>query len=70
MDRLSPAERLQIAFELAELAEELQRGRLRRRLPDASDDEIERLVELWYRTRPGAEHGDAEGRPIEWPLRA
>ena len=70
MDRLSAAERLEMAFELAELAEELQRQRLRRRLPAATEEHIERLLEEWYLTRPGAEHGDADGRSVGWPRRA
>jgi hypothetical protein len=70
VDRPSPAERLRLAFELAELAEELQRQRLRRQQPAATAAEIEALIDRWYQTRPGAEHGDTEGRLVEWPRRA
>lgn len=63
------AERLRVAFDLLEDALELQRARLRREHPEASHDVIERWVDEWLRQRPGAEHGDAPGRPIAWPRR-
>jgi hypothetical protein len=66
---LTPEERLRIAFELADAAEELVRARLRRERPTARAAEIERAVDEWYATRPGAEHGDAEGEPGRWPRR-
>jgi hypothetical protein len=62
-----PAERIEQALELAEIAEEMSRLRLRRERPHASDDEIDALVARWYGDRPGAEHGDAEGRPVTIP---
>lgn len=40
------------------------RQSLRRRYPHADDAEIKRLMNEWLLTRPGAEHGDAEGRPL------
>jgi hypothetical protein len=43
------------------------RTRLRREQPGADDEEIERQVRRWLRHRPGAEHGDAEGRVVPWP---
>jgi hypothetical protein len=66
-ERLTAADRLRTALELADLAEEMVRARLRREHPDASDDEIEALVDSWYGTRPGAKHGDGEGVPGTWP---
>jgi hypothetical protein len=57
--------RLQVAVELADLAEEIMRANLRRRHPRATDDEIEDMLVAWYAERPGAEHGDAEGRPVD-----
>jgi len=63
----NPADRLEQAIELAELAEEMLRCKLRRTRPDASEAEIEQAVADWYRTRPGAEDGDAEGRPTKLP---
>lgn len=56
---------MQVALELAELAEGVMRENLRRRHPDASDAAIEALLTEWFATRPGAVHGDAEGRPVD-----
>jgi hypothetical protein len=55
--------RMEIAFDLYETAEQMMRQNLRRRNPAASDEEIERGIGEWLHRRPGAEHGDAEGRP-------
>jgi hypothetical protein len=63
----SPAERLEQALELAELAEEMLRLKLRRSHPHATDAEIDGLVDAWYLSRPGAEAGDADGRPTTLP---
>jgi len=41
----------------------MMRENLRRRHPDADAVELERLVVAWLQERPGAEMGDAEGRP-------
>ena len=59
------SERLQVAVELADLAEQIMRANLRRRHPRATDDEIEDMLVAWYAHRPGAEHGDAVGRPLD-----
>ena len=61
------AERLRTAFDLCEVGESMRRAQLRREHPDATEDEIEARLVAWLRTRPGAEHGDAWGRPIAWP---
>jgi hypothetical protein len=58
-------ERILVALELTQLAEEMLRQRLRRTRPELDDDAIEREVDAWYLQRPGAEHGDAVGRPID-----
>jgi hypothetical protein len=63
----TPEERLEQALELAELAEEMLRLKLRRTHPEASRSDIERMIDEWYLTRPGAEHGDAEGVPVTLP---
>jgi hypothetical protein len=60
---MSPAEKLRAALELHEVGVALMRQNLRRRNPDASTADIEELLSGWLRTRPGAEHGDAVGRP-------
>lgn len=54
-------ERMQMAFELYEVAETMKRQNLRRRHPELSPAEIEERVVAWLRHRPGAEHGDADG---------
>ena len=53
--------RMRAAFDLADLAVEIQRQNLRRRHPDASREEIGSLLNAWLLHRPGAEHGDASG---------
>lgn len=60
---LSPAEKLSVALELFESGVHIMRQNLRRRYPADTPDEIEARLETWLRTRPGAEHGDAAGRP-------
>ncbi len=61
------AARLRTAFDLFIAGERMMRQNLKRRHPEASDSEIERRLRAWMRQRPGAEHGDADGRPIPWP---
>jgi hypothetical protein len=63
------AERFELALELCELAERMLREKLRRAHPQRSEAEIEAMIDAWFMERPGAEHGDAEGRPIRWPRR-
>lgn len=59
----TPAERMRIAFDLFEMGERMYRQRMRREHPDADDAAIDELVTAWLHERPGAEHGDAPGRP-------
>jgi hypothetical protein len=63
------AERMRLAFELAEFGEAMFRQRLRRDRPDLTEAEIDALVDAWRQRRPGAEHGDADGRLVAWPRR-
>jgi Rv0078B-related antitoxin len=61
------AARLRLAFELFEAGVAMMLAKLRREHPEWTPAQVEsRLVE-WLRERPGAEHGDAEGRPGHWP---
>jgi len=62
-DELTPLEKMQITFDLFEASVEIQRQNLRRNHPHATEKEIEDLLVAWLQHRPGAEHGDAEGRP-------
>jgi len=60
-------ERLRLAFDLFEAGESIMRQNLRRRHPSASAEEIEGRLAAWLCERPGAEFGDAVGRPTAWP---
>ena len=60
---LTVAEKLRLAVDLAAPGMDVMRGKLRREFPAADPGEIERRLATWLRERPGAEHGDAEGRP-------
>jgi len=63
---MSAAERLRLALDLYATGEDIMRQNLRRRHPDATGEEIERLIIEWLRRRPGAEHGDSAGTPVPW----
>lgn len=60
-------ERFRIALELADLAEQMMRQKLRRQNPGADEAQIERMLDDWLARRPGAEFGDAEGIPVTLP---
>jgi len=60
-------ERLRLAFDLYAAGESLKRQQLRREHPAATDAEIEAWLVAWLDERPGAEAGDATGRPVAWP---
>jgi hypothetical protein len=51
------------------VAEAMMRQRLRREYPEADEAEIEARIITWLQERPGAESGDACGRPVAWPRR-
>jgi hypothetical protein len=57
-------DRLFAAFELFEFGVDMMAARLRRLHPDASPQDIERLLEAWLLERPGAEDGDGPGVPV------
>jgi hypothetical protein len=60
---LTPEEKLRLAFEMHELGCQMMRQNLLRQFPNETDEERERRFVAWLQTRPGAEHGDAVGRP-------
>ena len=60
---LAPSVKLRLALEMFEGGVALMRQNLRRRHPTATEAEIDRLLVDWIRTRPGAEHGDSNGKP-------
>lgn len=61
----APARRLRLALDMFEFGEQMQRSRLRRLNPQASDAEIDEAVRSWLLARPGAALGDADGRPSQ-----
>lgn len=63
MNDLTPAAKLRLALDMYEVGERMQRARLHRQDPDATDEQIDAAVVAWLRHRPGAEFGDALGRP-------
>ena len=63
---LQVLDRMRLAFDLCQTAEAMKRQSLRRNHPDLSAEEIDKRMEEWRMTRPGAEHGDGPGRPAPW----
>lgn len=59
----TPAERFAVVLELFEFALEQHRANLRRRHPELDEAAIEDLLDAWLLERPGAELGDAAGKP-------
>jgi hypothetical protein len=59
-DRL--VERLYTAVDLWATGVAVKRETIRRRHPNASDEEIEVLLNRWLQERPGAESGDGPPR--------
>jgi hypothetical protein len=62
-DEETPADRLEAALEMWEDGVCIMRENLRRRMPQASDQEIEAALSAWLRDRPG----DADGVVVTWP---
>lgn len=63
---MSPTEKLRAAFDLHTAGVRLMEQNLRRRHPEAGDEEIRQRLEAWLHDRPGAEFGDGVGRVVEW----
>jgi hypothetical protein len=61
------ARRLRLALEMFDAGEAMMRQKLMREHPGEGPDAIQRRLLAWLRHRPGAEQGDAEGRPVAWP---
>jgi hypothetical protein len=57
-------DRLLATFDLFDVGVDMMAANLRRRHPDASPEEIERLLDDWLLERPGAEAGDGPGVPV------
>lgn len=67
MDPTVASQRFRTALELFEAGVAIMRQNLRRRFPEAGEQEIAARLAQWLQERPGAEYGDCEGRPVEWP---
>ena len=52
-------------LDLFQTGVDLMRQNIRRRHPEAPDEDVERLLYEWLLARPGAEAGDCPGRPID-----
>lgn len=59
------ARRIRAVLDMYEFGERMYRTRMQREHPDASQVEIESLVNAWRVDRPGAPAGDAVGRVSE-----
>lgn len=64
---LTVAEKMAIVDDLLDAALELKRVQLARLHPDADAEAVEAMLDAWLLERPGAEHGDGEGRPVKHP---
>jgi len=56
---------LRAALELFDAGVAMMRQNLRRTDPHPDEDTIRARLQAWLATRPGAEHGDAEGTPAD-----
>lgn len=63
----SPADRLALALDLHDAGVLMMREKLRRDMPDASEDAIDAAVAKWLGHRPGARDGDGVGVARPWP---
>jgi hypothetical protein len=61
----SVADALPATFDLFETGLDLMRQNLRRRHPEAGDEQLERLLREWLLDRSGAESGDCPGRRVD-----
>jgi hypothetical protein len=68
--RTEAAARRRAAVEMFETGVEIMRQNLRRQHPGFTEREIEARLTAWLSERPGAEFGDAAGRPVAWPRRS
>ena len=61
--REDAATKLRTALAMFGLGESIMRQNLRRTYPGASEAEIEAKIWAWLSEHPGAEYGDAQGKP-------
>jgi hypothetical protein len=55
------ARMFRLTLDLFDAGVQVMRQNLRRQDPEADEQEIDRRLSAWLRTRPGAEHGDCSG---------
>jgi hypothetical protein len=60
---------LRMALDLTELGAQLREQRFRREHPSADETAVRQFMFAWWRERPGAPFGDAEGRPVLPPTK-
>lgn len=58
-------QRLRLTLDLVEAGRRLMRQNLRRRFPQASEEELDEKFMEWLHDRPGAQYGDCVGRPCQ-----
>jgi hypothetical protein len=58
-------EAFRATLDLFQTGIDLMRQNLRRRHPEAAEEDVERLLHEWLIHRPGAESGDSSGRPAD-----
>jgi len=58
-------EAFRATLDLFQTGVDLMRQNLRRSHPEASADDIQRLLRDWILQRPGAESGDCPGRTVD-----
>lgn len=64
-----PASRFRLALDLFDTGEAMMRQRIRRLHPEWTSVQIESRLMRWLHERPGAEDGDAAGRPVAFATR-
>jgi hypothetical protein len=65
MRKSAESQRLQQAFDMFDTGVSIMRQNLKRRFPAESAAQLEGRLAAWLSERPGAEHGDAEGTPVD-----
>jgi len=59
------AQAFRATLDLFQSGIDLMRQNLQRRHPQATDDDIDALLQSWLLERPGAAAGDCPGRPVD-----
>lgn len=59
------ADAFRTTLDLFQTGLDLMRQNLRRSLPTAGDEEVDRVLQEWLQKRPGAESGDCSGRAVD-----